>query len=108
MRQRVGLVVVSSIVCVVIASPPPRSASPAPKKSRARRRPRREPTASAGCLVITEIMYDRSPARRRCADRVGRNRNRGAQPANLKGLQITSGTKGKIHDPKQRFVCPRR
>jgi hypothetical protein len=75
--------------------PPPSSASPAKE-----REPQPRPS-----LVITEIMYDPQSGETDDAQTEWVELlNRGAQPVNLKGLQITSGVRGKIHEPKQRFV----
>jgi hypothetical protein len=103
MYQRKDLVVLASflLVSVTIAAkknpppppPPPPSASPAKERE------------SRQALVITEIMYDPQSGETDDAQTEWVELlNRGAQPANLKGLQITSGVRGKIHEPKQRFV----
>lgn len=84
MIRRVGLVVVVLFTCVAATTP-----TPGPQ------------------LVITEIMYDPSSGE---TDEVQTEwveiRNVGPQAVNLKGLQISSGTRGKLHDAVQRFVLP--
>src|SRR6266487_5725636 len=56
-------------------------------------------------LVITEIMYDpTSPESDDQQTEWVEIQNAGAQTINLQGYQITSGSKTKPHDPKQRFV----
>ena len=102
MRQRVGLVVLLSfLLSITIAAAPRREP---PQKKEPPPPPAREPQPRP-LLVITEIMYDpQSPETDDAQTEWVEILNRGAQTANLKGLQITSGTKGKIHDPKQRFV----
>ena len=93
---------------LLIAAAPPRR-EPAPKKEPA---PARAPARDAAPvprppLVITEIMYDPASSE---SDDVQTEWveifNRGDRPVSLRGLQITSGTKGKIHDAKQRYVLP--
>jgi hypothetical protein len=99
MRQRVGLVVLSSVLLSSLAAAPPPRREPAPKRE-AQPQPR-------PLLVITEIMYDpQSGETEDVQTEWVEILNRSAQAANLKGLQITSGAKGKIHDAKQRFVLP--
>ena len=59
-------------------------------------------------LVITEIQYD--PASEESDDLQTEwveIQNIGRMRINLEGLQITSGTKARPHDPKQRFVLGR-
>ena len=94
MIQRAGLVVLSSFLLLSAAAPAPQREPAAPP-------------ASALSLVITEIMYDPQSGE---SDDVQTEwveiKNVGSQPVSLRGLQITSGTKGKIHDAKQRFVLP--
>lgn len=92
MIQRVaGLIVLSVLFFVVVAAAPPRKREPQPRPF----------------LVITEIMYDPQSGE---SDDVQTEwveiYNRGVQPINLRALQITSGTRGKIPDAKQRFVLP--
>jgi hypothetical protein len=56
-------------------------------------------------LIITEIQYD--PASEESDDLQTEwveICNNGNAPANLQGYQLTSGTKARPHDPKQRFV----
>src|SRR5688500_8154054 len=107
MRQRLGLVVRSSflLLSLLAASPPRRE--PAPKKEPAPAREREPAPPPRPSLVITEIMYGPQSAE---SDDVQTEwveiHNRGAQPANLRGLQITSGARGKVHDAKQKFVLP--
>ena len=103
-QRRSGLVVVTSFVLLSLMmmgakkAPP---ASPAPSAPPAKER---EP-GPRPALVITEIMYDPQSGETDDAQTEWVEvKNIGAQAANLKGLQITSGAKGKIHDPKQRFV----
>src|SRR5688572_9212667 len=106
MRQRVGLVVLSSFLLLLssMAAAPPRR-EPAPRKEPAPAR-EREPQPRPS-LVITEIMYDpQSPESDDVQTEWVEIHNRGAQPANLRGLQITSGGRGKVHDAKQKFVLP--
>jgi hypothetical protein len=102
MRQRVGLVVLSSfLLSITIAASPRRE--PPPKKEPA---PPREPQPRP-VLLITEIMYDpQSGETEDVQTEWVEIVNRSPQPANLKGLQITSGVRGKIHEPRQRFVLP--
>ena len=108
MRQRVGLVVLLSFVLLLLVAAAPKR-EPAPKKeppSSAHPAPAREPQPRP-LLVITEIMYDpQSGETEDVQTEWVELLNRGAQAANLKGLQITSGVRGKIHDPRQRFVLP--
>ena len=100
MRQRVGLVVLSSFVLSLLtaAAAPPRREPPSKKEPQPQPRP---------SLVITEIMYDPQSGE---TDEVQTEwveiHNRSPQAASLRGLQITSGTRGKIHDAKQKFVLP--
>ena len=115
MRQRVGLVVLLSFaLSLLIAAASPKR-DPAAAAAAKRQPPPPPPPPSAPArepqprpkLIITEIMYD--PQSGETADAQTEwveLKNLGAQPANLKGLQITSGVAGKIHDPKQRFVLP--
>jgi hypothetical protein len=63
--------------------------------------------SAAPQLIITEIMYD--PLSSESDDQQTEwveIHNAGDTPAQLKGDQLTSGTKNKIHDPKQRYVLP--
>src|SRR5690349_21033417 len=56
-------------------------------------------------LVITEIQYD--PSSEESDDQQTEwveIQNVGAESVNLKGYQLTSGSKAKPHDAKQRFV----
>src|SRR5436309_1904281 len=56
-------------------------------------------------LVITEIMYDpTSPESDDQQTEWVEIQNLGEQTINLQGYQITSGSKTRPHDPKQRFV----
>lgn len=111
MRQRVGLVVLSSFLSLsVIAAAPPKR-EPAPKKEPAPAPAReREPAPQSGprpSLVITEIMFDPQSAETAEAQTEWVEvHNRGAGPASLRGLQITSGVKGRVHDARQKFVLP--
>ena len=97
MIRRAGLVVLSVLFLIAAAPPPSAKREPQPE-----REPRPRPF-----LVITEIMYDPQSSE---SDEVQTEwveiHNRAAQPINLRGLQVTSGTKGKIHDAKQKFVLP--
>ena len=103
MRQRVGLVVLSSfLLLITIAAAPRREPQPPKKEPPPAREPQPRPM-----LVITEIMYDpQSGETEDVQTEWVELFNRGGQAANLKGLQITSGVRGKIHDPRQRFVLP--
>lgn len=107
MIRRVGVVGLSflSLSFILMAAAPKRE--PAPEKDAS---PSREKEADAEPrvrppLVITEIMYDPQSGE---SDDVQTEwvelKNVGQQAINLRGLQLTSGTKGKIHDAKQRFV----
>jgi hypothetical protein len=61
--------------------------------------------AAAPKLVITEIQYD--PRSQESDDQQTEwveIANLGQQSVSLKGYQLTSGSKAKPHDPKQRFV----
>jgi hypothetical protein len=61
--------------------------------------------AAAPRLIITEIQYD--PSSEESDDQQTEwveIQNVGPSAVNLKGLQLTSGSKAKPHDPKQRFV----
>ncbi|HYO08476.1 MAG TPA: lamin tail domain-containing protein [Tepidisphaeraceae bacterium] len=63
------------------------------------------PAAPAAKLVVTEIMYD--PLSSESDDKQTEwieIQNVGGESANLQGYQLTSGSKQKPHDPKQRFV----
>src|SRR5207248_11791230 len=61
--------------------------------------------AAAPKLVITEIMYDpTSPESDDQQTEWVEIQNLGEQTINLQGYQITSGSKTRPHDPKQRFV----
>ena len=99
MRQRVGLVVLLSFLSLsIMAASAPRREPPQKKDPPPQPLPR-------PLLVITEIMYD--PQSGETADAQTEwveILNRSPQAANLKGFQITSGVRGKIHDPKQRFT----
>ena len=56
-------------------------------------------------LVITEIQYNpTSPEQDEQQTEWIEIRNAGGESVNLKGLQLTSGTKSKPGDPKQRYV----
>jgi len=104
MRQRVGLVVLSSFLSLSIvgASAPRREPPPPPPKKAPAEPQQPQPRPQ---LVITEIMYDPSSGETEDVQTEWVEiHNRSPQAANLKGFQITSGAKGKIHDPKQRFV----
>src|SRR5688500_7091140 len=102
MRQRVGSVVLSSFLSLsLLGASAPRRQPPPPKKAPAEpQQPQPRPL-----LVITEIMYD--PQSGETADvqtEWVEILNRSTQAANLKGFQITSGIRGKVHDPRQRYV----
>src|SRR5688500_10789026 len=101
MRQRVGLVVLLSFLSLsILGASAPRREPPPKKDAPPSAQPQPRPL-----LVITEIMYD--PQSGETADAQTEwveILNRSPQAANLKGFQITSGVRGKIHDPKQRFT----
>jgi hypothetical protein len=112
MRQRVGLVVLwsfvllSSLTVVAAAAPAARREPPPSKKEPAAPARERDPQPRPA-LVITEIMYDpQSPESDDVQTEWVEIHNRGQQPANLRGLQITSGGRGKVHEAKQKFVLP--
>jgi hypothetical protein len=108
MIRRVGVVGLSflSLSFILMAAAPKREAAPKKDSSPAREKDSdsAEPRVR-GALVVTEIMYDPQSGE---SDDVQTEwvelKNVGQQAINLRGLQLTSGTKGKIHDPKQRFV----
>jgi len=87
---------------IVGASAPRREPPPPPPKKAPAEPQQPQPRPQ---LVITEIMYDPSSGETEDVQTEWVEiHNRSPQAANLKGFQITSGAKGKIHDPKQRFV----
>lgn len=91
----------AALVCLLfIAAAPTRPRTPAPSSPARKSAPTVMPK-----LIITEIQYD--PASQESDDQQTEwveIQNVGASPVNLEGLQITSGSKAKPHDPKQRFV----
>ena len=101
MRQRVGLVVMLLFLSLwIVGASAPRREPPPKKDAPPSAQPQPRPL-----LVITEIMYD--PQSGETADvqtEWVEILNRSSQAANLKGFQITSGVRGKIHEPRQRFV----
>jgi hypothetical protein len=101
MRQRVGLVVLLLFLSLwIVGASAPRREPPPKKDAPPSAQPQPRPL-----LVITEIMYD--PQSGETADvqtEWVEILNRSPQAANLKGFQITSGVRGKIHEPRQRFV----
>ena len=111
-RRRLGVVglLFLSSSCILIAAAPRREA--APKKDAAPAKGKEtdaEPARPRPSLVITEIMYDPQSGETDDAQTEWVEiKNVGQQPANLRGLQVTSGMRGKLHDAKQKFVLPDR
>jgi hypothetical protein len=94
----VVIVVVASVALAATPRAPRRSPASKPAASAA-------PSASGAKLVITEIMYD--PLSSESDDQQTEwveIRNVGPSAVNLQGFQLTSGSKQKPHDAKQRFV----
>ena len=110
-RRRLGVVglLFLSLLCILIVAAAPRREA-APKKDAAPAKAKESDADAARprpSLVITEIMYDPQSGETDDAQTEWVEiKNVGQQPASLRGLQVTSGMRGKLHDAKQKFVLP--